>query len=77
MFRGVIIAKNKTLLYGVSFNSSILQKKYGIEMKVVRNLPYLNTKIHVEQSKNTIIYQGSLNPGRGLDLAIQSMKYLP
>ena len=27
MFRGVIIAKNKTLLYGVSFNSSILQKK--------------------------------------------------
>ena len=53
------------------------KKKYGIEMKVVRNFPYLNTKIHVDQSKNTIIYQGSLNPGRGLDLAIQSMKYLP
>jgi glycosyltransferase involved in cell wall biosynthesis len=55
---------------------------YGITMQVVRNLPYRNdgaTNGSVNLSQNgekIIIYQGSLNVGRGLELAIRSMQYM-
>ena len=48
---------------------------YGIKMKVIKNVPYLANQFTVEKTK-TIIYQGNMNPGRGIDLAIRSMKYL-
>ncbi len=50
-------------------------KKYGIEMKVVRNVPYhsyLNNTTKDKQGK-TIIYQGAINKGRGLEWVIQAM----
>lgn len=53
------------------------KKKYGVEMQVVRNLPYLQTKLPIVQKTKTIIYQGNMNPGRGLETAIESMKFLP
>lgn len=55
-------------------------QKYGVTMEVIRNLPGKNTfrqkaypKKHAEKA---IIYQGSLNIGRGLELAISAMKYM-
>ena len=50
--------------------------KYGISMKVVRNVPYLSpTSLGHKDTKN-IIYQGGINPGRGLELAIEMMCFL-
>jgi len=59
------------------------KKKYGIEMKVVMNIPLsqkesnssllLNDKIG---TRKVIIYQGALNIGRGIELVIKSMKYI-
>jgi glycosyltransferase involved in cell wall biosynthesis len=53
---------------------------YGINMKVVRNVPYLinlvnRVKNHTNDSK-LILYQGSLNIGRGLEHIIDAMQYL-
>ena len=50
--------------------------RYGIAMKVVRNVPYLSPSSSAQTSSKTIIYQGGMNPGRGLELAIEMMCYL-
>ena len=54
-------------------------KRYGIPFTVIRNLP--QQKIHTEKKRteNTsfiILYQGALNEGRGLEIAIQAMQKL-
>ena len=53
------------------------KKKYKLHMQVIRNVPYLQKDMPTNDSSNTIIYQGNMNPGRGLEDAIKSMKYLP
>lgn len=53
-------------------------KKYGVEMEVVRNVPFLN-KQDIPKTKNekkVIIYQGAVNIGRGLEEAISAMQFL-
>ena len=53
------------------------QKKYNINMSVVRNFPsYQQINIEVDKSHNKIIYQGAVNKDRGIDLMIDSMKYV-
>jgi glycosyltransferase involved in cell wall biosynthesis len=49
--------------------------KYNTHFKVVRNLPILKPYIEHEKT-NVLIYQGSLNMGRGIELMIDTMKYL-
>jgi glycosyltransferase involved in cell wall biosynthesis len=58
--------------------AAIYQRQYGIEMKVIRNLPFRISEVHVQKSpdEKTIIYQGALNMGRGLESAITAMKFL-
>lgn len=55
-------------------------QKYGLKMKVMRNVPALNlykdNKAYQPENK-IIIYQGSLNMGRGLEKLFQAMKHLP
>jgi glycosyltransferase involved in cell wall biosynthesis len=52
--------------------------KYGIDMKVIRNLPFRKEIIiPYEDRKNVLIYQGALNKERGIELLIQSLQYLP
>jgi glycosyltransferase involved in cell wall biosynthesis len=58
------------------------RKAYNVDFRVIRNLPY-RLKHPVKRPDllscgpvRTIIYQGSLNPGRGLESAIFAMKYL-
>ncbi|MBN2480584.1 MAG: glycosyltransferase [Bacteroidales bacterium] len=57
-------------------------EKYGISMQVIRNLPWrLQEPVHPERILRTadekiILYQGSLNRGRGLELAILAVKHL-
>jgi len=56
--------------------------KYGIRMKVIRNYP-TRIKSLVQPgfslkrgNENIILYQGSVNMGRGLELAIMAMKFV-
>ena len=53
-------------------------KRYGITMKVVRNVPYRRTNqdslpLPVPEGKKIILYQGALNTGRGLEWVIDAM----
>jgi glycosyltransferase involved in cell wall biosynthesis len=59
----------------------IYTEKYGIDFRVVRNVPDLQKFKHgnintSETREKIIIYQGAVNIGRGLEQAILSMKYL-
>jgi len=62
--------------------AKIYSEKYNINMHVVRNFPlYIRDLprpgINIRQAnKKIIIYQGALNLARGLELAIQAMKYI-
>jgi glycosyltransferase involved in cell wall biosynthesis len=57
------------------------RKKYGIHMEVIRNLPFRKLAdaspsfTLPRQSGKIIIYQGALNMGRGLEMAIKAMQY--
>ena len=50
---------------------------HGIDMKVVRNVPNLCSKPSRDRNTKTLLYQGNINPGRGLEVAIKSMSFLP
>lgn len=55
------------------------KNKYGVEMEVIRNTPaYLDMKSISKgnSTTRTILYQGSLNLGRGLEHVIDAMHYL-
>jgi glycosyltransferase involved in cell wall biosynthesis len=60
----------------------VYREKYGIEMEVILNLPYRIEKMlaTADNLKNNgemiILYQGSLNKGRGLELAIRAMQHV-
>jgi glycosyltransferase involved in cell wall biosynthesis len=61
--------------------AEIYNKKYGTSMIAIRNLPYGHSgspefKIKEPWHEKIIIYQGSVNKGRGLELVIKSMQYL-
>lgn len=72
-----------TIKYAYTVSESIAkeyQKLYGINMSVVRNLPnYINPDEIVKQDKTetfNILYQGSLNIGRGLEQLIDSLQFI-
>ena len=62
--------------------ASLYSAKYMVPVSVVRNVPRImnaNESVSVESLKKdqkTIIYQGSLNIGRGLELMIDTMPFL-
>jgi len=56
-------------------------EKYQNKMGVIRNLPFLNQNRIIEKvsfpTKNKVVlYQGVLNPGRGIKPMIKALKYL-
>lgn len=53
-------------------------QKYNIQMSVVRNVPFYSKfkSIVKNQNPKIIIYQGSLNKGRGIEEMIEAMQYL-
>ena len=57
------------------------QKKYGLKMEILRNIPSVDAFQIIEEvnfpTKNKVIlYQGILNPGRGIKPVIDSLKFL-
>jgi glycosyltransferase involved in cell wall biosynthesis len=80
-----ILVPRVNFAYTVSGSiAEVYRKAYNVDFRVIRNLPY---RLHHPSKRpdllpkcdpvRTIIYQGSLNPGRGLEAAILAMKYLP
>lgn len=58
--------------------ASELKKMYGVSFTVVRNLPLKKPKMEsIVKQPNTIIYQGALNMGRGIERLITAMQFLP
>ena len=70
------------LQYAVTVNYSIAtiyRRLYGTPFRVVRNIPErveYHSRKEDPSGKQKIIYQGSLNIGRGLELIIDAMQYL-
>ena len=58
--------------------ANIYTKTYGVPVRVVRNLPFIQEQyVENQRNENLILYQGSLNIGRGLEMLISAMEYLP
>ena len=57
-------------------------RRYGISMQVVRNIPFSEPGIHVDKKelasngKRVLLYQGAVNVGRGVEWMIEAMPYL-
>ena len=56
-------------------------ERYGINMGVIRNVPYFNTnftekEVHFPTKNKIILYQGTITEKRGIKQTIQSLKYL-
>ncbi len=76
----------KFILPKINFSYTVCQsiadeyrKKYGIAMNVIRNLPYFNNENSQKNfisNKKIILYQGVLNKGRGLELMLETMKFI-
>jgi glycosyltransferase involved in cell wall biosynthesis len=70
-----VITVNETL-------AEFYHKKYGVPVAVIKNVPDSQANIDPEEfnfskpGERIILYQGALNMGRGLELMIDSMKYL-
>lgn len=61
-------------------NESIAQRYqdlYKVKVNVVRNLPLRRMEKWSPQREKILLYQGALNEGRGIELMIGAMKFLP
>lgn len=61
--------------------AEIYKKKYGVNFKLLRNLPELERIVKVEKVKfptdnKVVLYQGVLNPGRGIKPMIDALNFL-
>ena len=62
--------------------ADIYNERYGIEMQVVRNVPFatlsqpVREKTPAEDGKKVLLYQGAVNVGRGIEWVIDAMPYL-
>lgn len=71
------------LRYALTVNYSlatIYRRLHGTRFRVVRNVPErieMTPRKGSREEKQRIIYQGSLNVGRGLELLVDAMQYLP
>jgi glycosyltransferase involved in cell wall biosynthesis len=74
----------KRLVIGLKYCSTVsegvaneLKNRYGIHFRVIRNLPLAKTASNNYQlDSRTIIYQGALNLGRGIERLIAAMQFI-
>ena len=57
--------------------ADIYSVKYNRQFSVVRNVPYALPKSENAPVGKVIMYQGALNVGRGIEMMISAMQYLP
>ncbi len=64
--------------------AEIYHKEYGIEVRVIRNVPVSKTNVNakprseldIPDGSGIILYQGAVNVDRGLEEAIRAMKFI-
>lgn len=73
-----VIPELKWMITASGSYAKWFQKKYGILPIVVQNAPRrLNTAIDIpENNPKILLYQGAINPFRGIDKVIMAMHYL-
>jgi glycosyltransferase involved in cell wall biosynthesis len=72
-----LIVPKLTYAYTVSGSiAAAYKKKYGTGFQVIRNLP-TKKNFNEQVKENILLYQGALNKGRGIELMIKTMKFLP
>ncbi|MFO7864504.1 MAG: glycosyltransferase [Salinivirgaceae bacterium] len=58
--------------------ADIYSNKYHVNVRVVRNVPFRQPPNGFKKANRpTLIYQGALNLGRGIEQMIETMNYLP
>ena len=58
--------------------ADIYSKKYDVPVTAIRNVPEVTKADNrYEKSEKVLIYQGALNVGRGIELMIDCMEFLP
>lgn len=60
--------------------AEIFERNYGTTFEVIRNVPFADTAATLPATANTrftLLYQGALNDGRGLEELIDAMPRLP
>ncbi|MEZ4776066.1 MAG: glycosyltransferase [Bacteroidia bacterium] len=77
LLEGWIFPRLKKVYTVNAMIAEIYSRKYGINVGVVRNLPFSREPISQPEHSNTLLYQGALNLGRGIELMIDAMQYLP
>lgn len=66
------------LVYTVSGSiAAQFEKLYGKKTGLVRNVPVKKTLHSIPKTEKTLIYQGALNMGRGLEQLIAAMRQIP
>ncbi len=76
-----ILPHLKHVLTVSSSIAELYKKEYHVDVKLLRNVPLLNQqKIEVEnikiEGKKILIYQGAINVNRGIELMVNTMKYI-
>jgi glycosyltransferase involved in cell wall biosynthesis len=75
----------RRLVKGLQYCSTVsngvaneLFKRYKVQFQVIRNFPFKKNEsiASIQTPENTIIYQGALNVGRGLEKLIEAMQWL-
>lgn len=59
--------------------AQLLSKRLSCTFEVVRNMPYANNNTNPSQAQQPyfILYQGALNPARGIEAMIDAMEWIP
>jgi glycosyltransferase involved in cell wall biosynthesis len=67
-----------THVYTVSESiRAVYADTYGVKVELVRNLPFRRPAPELAEKPPLLMYQGALNVGRGLELMIAALVYLP
>lgn len=57
--------------------AELYRKEYNIDVKVVRNVPFLNVSNHsTEKKEKIILYQGAINVNRGIETMVKAMQFI-
>ncbi len=74
-----LVPKMKFMMTESESYAEWFEKKYGIKPIVVRNIPRKITEVpdFPKNNPKIILYQGAVNPFRGLDKAIKAMHEIP
>jgi len=57
--------------------AELYRKEYNIDVKVVRNVPFLSASSHsAEKKEKIILYQGAINVNRGIETMVKAMQYI-